>query len=94
MKKLFAVLGMLILFGCSTNEKLIYISDISIAKVENNKITKLYLLKSDISDDIYNKWCSGIYGDNIVTQLDTLNFKRLSNKAVPCNDSLCSTLKH
>jgi hypothetical protein len=81
-KKIISIFIVVSMFGCKNNHSLVSFSDITVVKIESEKITDLYISDKGYGPYLYDTWRTGVYGNEIkVFLLDSVEFKKLYKSA-------------
>jgi P pilus assembly chaperone PapD len=84
MKKIILILVVGIMSGCKSNQTLVRLSEISVGKVETEKVTDLYIRNDGFGPFLYQAWMEGIWGKNVKVHLvDSVKFRIMCNKTTP-----------
>jgi P pilus assembly chaperone PapD len=84
MKKIILILVVGIMSGCKSNQTLVRLSEISVGKVETEKVTDLYIKNGGFGPFLYQAWMDGIWGNNVKVHLvDSVKFRNMCDKTAP-----------
>jgi hypothetical protein len=90
MKKLVLIL-VGIMSGCKSNQTLVQLSEISVAKVDK-EVTELYISDGGIGPSLYQAWMEGVWGNKIKVHLvDSAKFKIICKKTTSTKRFLISS---